>query len=68
MDLQVFPPILWVSFSFSNSVSDAQVLKFSSSPIIFFPFLLMFLVSYQKNPCQIQYHEDYFLCFILTVL
>ena len=46
---------------------DAQ--KFLSlMNIIYFPLLLVFLVSYQRNHCQIQSHEDLPFCFLLSIL
>lgn len=44
-----------------------KIINFNEVHWPFFHILIMPLVSYPKNHCQIQYHEGFLLCFLLWV-
>ena len=75
-DLQIFSPILWVSFLLCwECLRMHRILEFSWSPVcLFFLLLPIPLVSYLRNYYQIQCREalvlccEAFLCFLLRVL
>ena len=66
-DFQIFSHSLGCLFTFLIVSFEAQ--KFLIlSPINLFFLLFMILMSYLRNHCLIQGHEDLHLCFLLTVL
>ena len=66
-DLQIFSPILWVVSSHFDNAFMHKFFKFCESNLPIFYFAIHAFSVKSKICCQIQFHKDLPLCFLLIV-